>query len=249
MILPTPKDAIHKLQMYRLLSAILDRKELAYRLYFKGGTAAAMLGWLDRFSIDLDFDIDKDTDKKMVREDLSTIFKSLALEIKSQNKIALFYVLTYQAKVRMRNTLKLGITDNSIKANEYQPFYFHEIDRYAWCQTKETMFANKLVSIIDRFEKFKTIAGRDLYDIHHFFSLGFTYKKEIIEERKKTDTVTYLQKLKRFIMYKVTEKVITEDLSYLLPFKRFNVIRKILKQEVLMLIDDEIRRQSKHLSS
>ena len=56
MILPQPKDAVHKAWLYRILSGIYENAELANTLYFKGGTCAAMLGYMDRFSIDLDFD-------------------------------------------------------------------------------------------------------------------------------------------------------------------------------------------------
>ena len=53
MILPKPEDAIHKIQLYRLLTAILDSPLLARHVYFKGGTCASMRGLLDRFSVEL----------------------------------------------------------------------------------------------------------------------------------------------------------------------------------------------------
>ena len=49
------------------------------------------------------------------------------------------------------------------------------------CQTIETMFANKLVSVLDRFEKHHSIAGRDLYDIHQFFLQGFHMKRLLLK--------------------------------------------------------------------
>ncbi|HIP71371.1 MAG TPA: hypothetical protein EYH05_08260, partial [Anaerolineae bacterium] len=49
--------AKHRIQLTRLLTEILDDPYLAASLYFKGGTCAAMLGYLDRFSVDLDFDL------------------------------------------------------------------------------------------------------------------------------------------------------------------------------------------------
>ena len=57
MILLRPQDTIHKVQLTRLLTEILDNPTLSQNLYFKGGTCAAMLGYLDRFSVDLDFDL------------------------------------------------------------------------------------------------------------------------------------------------------------------------------------------------
>lgn len=55
LLLPQPKDAVHKAWLYRLLTGIYNDVFLADQLYFKGGTYAAMLGYIDRFSIDLDF--------------------------------------------------------------------------------------------------------------------------------------------------------------------------------------------------
>ncbi len=49
-------DNIHKAWLYRVLEGIASDKYLPSVLYFKGGTCASMLGWLDRFSVDLDFD-------------------------------------------------------------------------------------------------------------------------------------------------------------------------------------------------
>lgn len=242
MILPKREDAYHKMQLYRLLTTILDSRQAAQSVYFKGGSCATMLGWLDRFSLDLDFDLAPTANSKLLRKSLTKIFKRLNLEVKDQAKEALFFVLRYQTKAGGRNTLKLGIVKNTVKSNEYQAFYFPEIDRYAICQTKETMVANKLVSLLDRFEKYQVIAGRDVYDIHFFLSHGYPYKKEIIEERRKTTSERYLRRLKEFIEEKVTEKVLTEDLSYLLPYEKFRIIRKTLKRETLILLDDEIKR-------
>lgn len=244
MIIPKPKDAMHKMQLYRLLIAILDERLLSQNLYFKGGSCAAMLGWLDRFSIDLDFDLDPKADKKSITQKLHAIFGQLHLEVKTQAKNTPFFVLRYQAKAGLRNSLKLGIYEEQVLANDYSAFYLGEIDRYALCSTKQTMVANKLVALVDRFEKHHVIAGRDLYDIHHFLSLGYSYKKEIIEERRKTSALDYLLQLKEFIKEKITDTIITQDLSFLLPFEKFNAIRKTLKTETLILITDEINRLS-----
>ena len=243
MILPKLEDALHKVQLYRLLMTILDNRYLARSLYFKGGSCATMLGWLDRFSLDLDFDVDSKVDKKKITANLHSIFKTIGLEIKNQPKGTLLFILRYQTKPGLRNTLKLGVMENTVLANDYQPFYLSEIDRYAICQTRETMVANKLVSLIDRYEKHGTIAGRDVYDIHYFLSHGFAYKKKVIEERRKTDVFSYLKKLREFLKKKVTEKIVTEDLSYLLPYEKFKAIRRTLKTEALFLLDEEIRRK------
>lgn len=244
MIIPKPEDAVHKMQLYRLLTAILDERLLSQNLYFKGGSCAAMLSWIDRFSVDLDFDLNSEADRELVAKKLFRVFKRLGLEVKTQAKDTLFFVLEYRAKPGFRNSLKLGIIGETIYANEYNAFYLSEIDRYAICQTKETMVANKLVALLDRFEKHRVIAGRDIYDTHYFLSLGYPYKKEIIEERRNVPVLDYLVELREFVKDRITDRIINEDISYLLPFEKFKTIRKTLKTETLILISDEIKRLS-----
>ncbi len=62
-----PEDIIHKSQLNRLLIEIIDRSALSQNLAFKGGTCAAILGYLDRFSVDLDFDVLNNADETVLR--------------------------------------------------------------------------------------------------------------------------------------------------------------------------------------
>ena len=65
MLIPRREDAIHKAWLLRLLTAICEQPTLSQNLGFKGGTCAAMRGFLNRFSIDLDFDLLADGKKKI----------------------------------------------------------------------------------------------------------------------------------------------------------------------------------------
>jgi len=237
MILPRPSDALHKAIMYRLLMHILDTPELAQALFFKGGSCAAMLGWLDRYSIDLDFDLKEKSHKKIIKRLLLKIFNKLNFEIKNQSKTELFFVLKYKTAINIRNTLKLSLISEVVKNNQYESYLLPEINRYCVCQTKETMFANKLVALTDRYNKHKMIAGRDLYDIHHFLVQGFKPNLEVIEERTKSSASQYLKKLTEFIKKRITQKAIDEDLNYLLPSVKFKAIRSTLKDETLVLLE------------
>ena len=64
MIIPKPEDALHQSWLVRLLVELADDAVLNQILIFKGGTCAAMLDRLDRFSVDLDFDLE-DSKKKL----------------------------------------------------------------------------------------------------------------------------------------------------------------------------------------
>ncbi len=233
-------QALHKSLMLRVLINILDNSFLSQSLYFKGGTCASLLGYLDRFSVDLDFDI---KDKGLVGEvqkSLEIIFDDLGLEIKDKSKNTVQYYLKYEAPENSRNTLKIDAVEVPYENNEYEKVLLSEINRFAICQSKSTLFANKLVAVIDRYERNGSIAGRDIYDIHRFFQQGFDINDEIIKERRNTDTSSYLNELMDFIEKNITETIINQDLNFLLEPEKFNSIRKTLKEETLALIKGRI---------
>ena len=232
--------AYHKAQLYRLLIQLVDNEKISTNAFFKGGTCCAMLGYLDRFSADLDFDLKKGTDKENLREEFHKVFDDLGLKVKDESQKALQFFLKYDAPPGERNTIKLEVIDNPYESIDHEPQYLEDIDRTVVCQTLESMFANKLVALTDRYQKRETIAGRDVYDIHHFFSHGYDYKEAIIKERTGKDALSYLKELKEFIEDKVTQKIIDQDLNFLLSNEDFQAIRQSLKQETLMLINDEI---------
>ena len=245
MILPNPKEAIHKAWLYRILREIYDNPFLAQKLYFKGGTCAAMRDLLDRFSIDLDFDyMGNKKELRKTQKNLEIIFNKLGLVIKDKSKKIPQYFLKYpREKETLRNTIKIDTTFPPYKSNKYSATKLTEIDRIAYCQTIETMFANKLVALIDRWEKNKTIAGRDLYDIHYFFMRGFRYSKAVIKERRKEKSLRiFFKKLVNFIKEKITQKIIDQDINSLFVPKKFQQTRKILKDETIMFLNDEIKR-------
>ena len=244
MFLASPQDAPHKAWLYRTLTAIVDDFYLFENLRFKGGTCAAMRGFLDRFSVDLDFDyVGEIKDIKSINEHLEVIFMDLGLQIKDRSQKVPQYFLRYPtSSASVRNTLKIDITFPPPQNNKYETVRFEEIDRFIQTQTIESMFANKLVALIERFEKTNSIAGRDLYDIHYFFFNSYRYDPAIIRERRGMDDLKlFFSSLQDFIQKHVTDQVITQDLNRLLQKSEFQKIRKNLKSEVLMFVGDECR--------
>lgn len=242
MLIPNQQDAIHKAWLYRILIGIADDVFLPSVLYFKGGTCAAMLGWLDRFSVDLDFDYVGDPSLvKTTHQALERLFKDLGLAIKDSSKKGIQYFLGYEAPGR--NTLKIDTSFPVPANNQYASQRLAEIDRILTCQTIETMFAHKLLALLGRSQNHGRIAGRDVYDIHYFFLNGYHYNPAIIQEQTNTDIPTFLKKVSKFIEQEVTDVILAEDLNYLLPASQFQRLRKVLKSEVLMLLNDEIKRK------
>ncbi len=243
MITVNSQDAVHKAWLYRVLIAIVDDANL-HDLYFKGGTCAALAGFLDRFSVDLDFDYVGDREGLIkVRHELEKLFKNLGLEIKDTSAKVPQFFLKYPTKdISDRNTLKIDINFPPPKANIYEPIRLVDIGRVVICQNVATMFANKLVAVLDRFERNHSIAGRDIYDIHHFFLNGYNYNKDVINERTGLSLIDFFKKLSALISEQVTENILNQDLNPLIPYERFNKFRKVLKREVLMFLDDEMKR-------
>jgi predicted nucleotidyltransferase component of viral defense system len=244
MIIPRTEDVLHRVWLFRLLTEIVDNRILSQALIFKGGTCATMLGFLDRFSVDLDFDLVDPKNEQLVRRELHEIFENLGLSIKDESKKVPQFFLGYPVpKQNQRNTLKLDILPHPPKLNKYAPQFLVEIDRMANCQTIETMFANKLVALMDRHEKNTTIAGRDVYDIHHFFLSGYEYNQEVITERTGLTTTDFLMKLSSFIEKYITQSLLERDLNALLPLDTFRQTVKHLKQETLDFLRVEIEKQ------
>jgi hypothetical protein len=151
----------------------------------------------------------------------------------------------YPSEPDKRNNLKVSASSLTVKVNKYQALYLPEIDRLMKCQTVETMFANKLVAITDRYDLHGTIAGRDIYDIHHFFIGGYSYNVAVIIERTGLEPGVYMEKLSDFIKKHVTQTTINQDLNTLLPIKQFQQIRKILLPETLALLEKEQQKYNR----
>jgi hypothetical protein len=237
-----PEDAVHKSYLNRLLIEIIDQPFLSQNLAFKGGTCAGMLGYLDRFSIDLDFDILQTAEDTAFRQALHQVFDGLDLAVVEEFDKVLMFRLRYPSEPGKRNNVKVSASSLILKANKYRVQYLPEIDRMMTCQTVETMFANKLVAVTDRFDLHGTIAGRDIYDIHHFFIKGYSYHGPIIRERTTLAPQDYMRKLAMFIKNQVTQRIINEDLNILLPNKQFQQIRKILIPETLAFLEREVSK-------
>ncbi|HMO16523.1 MAG TPA: nucleotidyl transferase AbiEii/AbiGii toxin family protein [Oligoflexia bacterium] len=242
MIIPSKEDSIHRAWLFRILSEIAESPYLLKILRFKGGTCAAMQGILPRFSVDLDFDLLDYEEINKCKIELEKIFASLDLSIKDQSEFVPQYFLKYPGSSKGRSIVKIDCTTSPPQANKYEPYLFTDLNKIIICQTRPTMFANKLVAILDRHKKHGGIAGRDLFDIQTFSLLGLNYETKVIEERWKTTTFQFMSELRDFISANISQQFIDEDLNPLLPNQEFKKIRKHIKREVLMWISDEIER-------
>jgi len=137
--------------------------------------------------------------------------------------------LKYPSPANDRNTLKIDALNFIVKSNTYRPIFLAEINRTVNCQDEETIFANKLVAVKDRFDHKQKIAGRDIYDIHHFFSLNLNYNHKVVVERSRMSVLEYLIFLRDFIEKNVTQTLLDQDLNKIRSAKAFKLCRLYCK--------------------
>ena len=134
-------------------------------LAFKWGTACYFLYGLERFSTDIDFDILHPEVK--VDNDLMQVVKQFWKLTAGQRM-----VLSYGEN---ETNIKIDVNRKIRKANAYEEVnFFWTLIRV---QTKATIFANKLVALLER------MANRDMYDVYFFFQHLFEINEAVIEER------------------------------------------------------------------
>ena len=87
----------HKTILFQILKEIYSDTSIAPFLGFKGGTAALMFYGLDRFSIDLDFDLLDESQEEVVFERVKQIVQAYGnLQESNRKRFGIFYVLSYE---------------------------------------------------------------------------------------------------------------------------------------------------------
>lgn len=154
----------HRQILFQILKEIFE-SDLGKILAFKWWTACYFLFWLDRFSTDLDFDLVSDDDN--IDDKLINILKKY-WQIKKSKKI----ILSYSAD---DDNIKIDINRQIWQNNNYRIENFFGTDIRV--QTKDTIFANKLVALTER------NTNRDIYDVLYFFKNNWEINEKIIIER------------------------------------------------------------------
>jgi len=154
----------HRQILFDILQDIF-KKDFSKNIAFKWWTACYFLHSLDRFSTDLDFDIIFDNEK--IEENILSILKKY-WEIKKAKNIILSYS-------KDDDNIKIDLNRNIRKNNEYEIINFFWIDIKV--QKKSTIFANKLVALIER------NTNRDIYDVWFFIKNNWEINEKIILER------------------------------------------------------------------
>ncbi|MEA2088254.1 MAG: nucleotidyl transferase AbiEii/AbiGii toxin family protein [Patescibacteria group bacterium] len=221
----------HQLIMTRILKDIYSDVEISSFLGFKGGTAACLFYNLPRFSVDLDFDLinnfrDSTKIKNPVFLKVENILKKYGtIKEKQIKRWTIFFLLSY------------GDTDHNIKIeiSTRQHNNQYEIKEYLGIAIlvakKETLFANKLVALINR----KNIAMRDVYDICFFARNNWDIDEQIIffwtDKKLKSYLGECVKKLE-----KISDRMILQGLGEVLKDKDKIWAKENLKKETIFLL-------------
>jgi len=173
----------HKTVMINILMDIYKETSLSAVLGFKGGTAAMLFYGLPRFSVDLDFDLVKPDPNKS--GEVKKIFEKLSTFLSKKYKITdqclkyntLFWAISYGANL---SHIKIEVSTRDSSFNRYQVIPFYGVSLKV--MVVEDMIAHKLMTVITR----KSLANRDLFDIHYF--LSSPYSTEINYDLIKKET-------------------------------------------------------------
>jgi predicted nucleotidyltransferase component of viral defense system len=177
--------AAHKTVLFQILKDIYSDTTLAPFLGFKGGTAALMFYGLNRFSVDLDFDLLDETKEDYVFERiLSVIKRHGALKESHKKRFSLFCLLSYEDNA---HNIKVEINRRQFGSR-------YELKTYLGVSMlvmdPEDMFAHKLMAMVERIGK----TSRDIYDVWFFLQHRFPINKQIVEQRSKMTFNETLQK-------------------------------------------------------
>ena len=216
----------HKAVLLQILKAVYTDTTLGPILGFKGGTAAFLFYNLDRFSVDLDFDLLDNSQEDFAYERLEKILPELgSLKEKYKKYHTLFFMLSYSEEA---HNVKVEISRRQLNSRYLLENY---LGISMLVQKKEDMFANKLLAMVER----KNPANRDIYDTWFFLKNYWTLNKEIIEKRSGLSFVEYLRKAITYLE-RFNDAHILQGLGELLDAKQNTWVKANLKTETLFLL-------------
>ncbi len=220
--MPLLNWTMHKQIMVNILKDIYQDEYLGSVLGFKGGTAAMLFFRLSRKSVDLDFDLLDCDQEEFVMEKITNIAKKYGtIKEKHIKRYTIFTLLSY------------GNDDANIKIEinrrgEQGSYDIHEyLGISLLVMTKEDMFANKLIALIDR----KHTVSRDIYDIWFFMDQRWDINRNIIEKRTGETFEDYCIKAADFVNGFSSKKLLA-GLGELVDDKQKDWIKKNLLKDV-----------------
>jgi len=216
----------HKTILFQILKDIYMDTNISPFLGFKGGTAAFMFYGLDRFSVDLDFDLLDESREDYVFEQVINIIKKYGtLKESHKKRFNLFCVISYNDKAR----------NIKVEINRRQFGSRYEIRTYLGVSMQVMvigdMFSHKLMAMHERIGE----TSRDIYDVWFFLQARYPINKSIVENRAGEPFSRLVEKCIGQLE-KMDNRHILDGLGELLTPKQKDWARAKLREETIALL-------------
>ena len=219
----------HKTILIRILKDIYSHPEIGPVLGFKGGTAAYLFYDLDRFSVDLDFDLLASDKEDFVFDAIKRLLEKYGkVKTADKKRFSLIFILAYEDKELDAQNVKVEINKRNF-GSKYEVKSYLGIPMKV--MVKEDMAANKLVALYERIGK----TNRDVYDSWFFLANDWPINQEIIERRTAMTYKDFLGAcLERLI--KMSSKNMLSGMGEVLNDKQKAWVKTKLKDELIFQI-------------
>jgi len=219
----------HKSILVKILKDIYTDPHIGSVLGFKGGTAAILFYGLDRFSVDLDFDLIDESQEECAFERVAAILAKYGkLKQAKKTRFNLLYVLSYDKKDPNTQNVKVEINRREF-GSKYAVKPFLGISMRV--MVKEDMIAHKLCAMLERLGK----TSRDLFDVQFFLAHDWSVNKKIVQDRTGQPYRRFLRNL-IVVLEKLPDRGLLAGMGELLTEKQKAWVKTKLKSETLFLL-------------
>lgn len=223
----------HRSIMLKILKDIYSDPSIGANLGFKGGTAAMLFYDLDRFSVDLDFDLlDPKKEDRIFSEIKKILEKYGTVKEATKKRFNLFFFLSDKEKKPKDRNVKIEIKRKPL-GSKYDIRSFYGIPMQV--MTRRDMSANKLCALYDRIGR----TNRDIYDVYFFLQNDWPINRELVASRTNMKYSEFIEKLIKKVD-RFDDADILAGMGELLTEKQKVWVKSKLKQEVLFLLKLEL---------
>ena len=225
----------HKSVLIQLLHDIYADTTLGPFLGFKGGTAAYVFYGLNRFSVDLDFDLLDEGQGDHVFGRLERIARTYGeLRDKKIKRFNLLIVLSYEEKAQ---NIKIEVNRRSF-GSRFELKSYMGISMLV--MVKEDMFAHKLVAMHERMGG----TNRDIFDVWYFLKSNWSITTEIVEKRTGVSFLAFLKKCIA-ILERQSDRSILSGMGELLDPQQKAWAKEHLRKDTIFLLKLRLENEKK----
>lgn len=216
----------HRTVMLGVLKAIYEDTFLGPIFGLKGGTLLYILYNLPRFSVDLDFDLLKESDEKKVLDRIGKLLKDFGtVEQLTNKKYTLFGLVNYE---KGQQSLKIEISKRNLGSK-------YEVTNYLGVpiqtMVKGDIFANKLTALLTR----KKPANRDIFDTWFMLKNNWDVNWELVEEKNAIKKDRFIKKCIKLLEKWPIENIL-EGMGELMDNRTKDWVKKSLLKDTIFYL-------------